>query len=47
MIASLFAINLSLFANNVSQSPFLFAINLSQKLSCLRAEAIIIASRYK
>ena len=41
----LVAINLSLKADNVSPCAILFAINVSQKLSCLQAGAIIFASR--
>jgi hypothetical protein len=45
MIASPLQIIMSLFANNVSRSVILFAINLSQQFSCLRAGAFMFASR--
>ena len=45
MIASPFAFNLSLVAINMSRNTILIAINLSQKISCLRAGGFMIASR--
>ncbi len=45
MIASPLQIIMSLFADNVSRSAFLYAINVSRKLSCLQAGAFMFASR--
>ena len=47
MIASPFAFNLSLVAINMSRNTILIAIDLSQKISCLRAGGFMIASRNK
>ncbi len=46
LVCKLFALNLSLFANNVSLTVFLFALNLSSESLCLRARAPLFASRY-